>query len=74
MKENEMKQLAKELDRYHKENVCEYASSRCRTCTFSIDNNTGCALNLVINVLHDNLSIDKNEAYFQFKETNMKRL
>jgi hypothetical protein len=65
MKEKEVKQLGKQLSEYKKENVCEFASNQCKGCTFSIDN--GCALNLVITVLENNLSIFKYEADNQFK-------
>ena len=61
-----MKQISAQLDVYKKENVCEHASQQCKGCTFSMD--SGCALNLVINTLHDNLSIVKEEASFQFKQ------
>jgi len=58
--------LAKDLELFQKENICNHASNQCKSCVFNIEN--GCAYNLVINVLSNNLSFDKEISKKQYKE------
>lgn len=58
--------LVKDLEKFQKDNICEYASNKCKSCVFNIEN--GCAYNLVINVLSNNLSFNKEISKKQYKE------
>lgn len=58
--------LVSMLEEYRREKCL--GPRNCKGCTFSIDNNSGCALNLVIHCIEHGLSSYKKEADTQWHE------
>lgn len=59
-RKKDKEKLANMLDEYHKEKCL--GPRNCKLCTFSMNNHTGCALNLVCNSVEHDLSSYKEES------------
>lgn len=60
-------ELAKALAEYQDKNICKYASDKCKKCVCRMSAPTGCAFNLVMNIIEYGLSSDSETALKQYQ-------